>query len=187
VCSSGQIDSTAVKKNAAGPVNYCYLDTVVGRLLLAGDAEGLSMIDFQGGPRPQQPDSRWREHARSFDDVISQLEEYFAGRRQQFDLSLTPNGTPFQQRVWRALLEVPYGATISYAQLAARIGQPTASRAVGLANGRNPLPIVIPCHRVIGADGKLTGYGGGLPIKERLIALEQGARRLIEVTRQCPM
>jgi methylated-DNA-[protein]-cysteine S-methyltransferase len=90
-----------------------------------------------------------------------------------------PNGTPFQQRVWRALLDVPYGATISYGQLAARIGQPTASRAVGLANGSNPLPIVIPCHRVIGSNGKLTGYGGGLPIKERLIALEQGSRQLI--------
>jgi methylated-DNA-[protein]-cysteine S-methyltransferase len=161
-------------------VDYCYLDTVVGRLLLAGDERGLRLINFQGGRRSQQPDPRWRERANSFADVISQLTEYFAGRLQQFELSLTPNGTPFQQRVWRALPDVPYGVTISYGQLAARIGQPTASRAVGLANGSNPLPIVIPCHRVIGANGKLTGYGGGLPIKERLLALEQGTRRLIE-------
>jgi methylated-DNA-[protein]-cysteine S-methyltransferase len=161
-------------------VEYCYLDTAVGRLLVARDGSGLRRINFQNGRRPHHPDPRWHEHAEAFDDVISQLTEYFTGRRQQFELTLAPEGTPFQQRVWRTLLEVPYGATISYAQLAARIGVPTASRAVGLANGSNPLPIVIPCHRVIGADGKLTGYGGGLPIKERLLALEGGARRLVE-------
>jgi methylated-DNA-[protein]-cysteine S-methyltransferase len=160
-------------------MNYCYMDTLVGRLLLVGDEQALRMINFQGGRHPQQPDSGWRQRVEAFGEVISQITEYFAGRRRQFDLSLMPNGTPFQQRVWRALLDVPYGATISYGQLAARIGQPTASRAVGLANGSNPLPIVIPCHRVIGSNGKLTGYGGGLPIKERLIALEQGARQLI--------
>lgn len=161
-------------------MDYCYLDTAVGRLLLAREGSGLRLISFQNGRRPHRPDARWHERADAFDDVVSQLEEYFTGQRRQFELALAPEGTPFQQRVWRALLDVPYGATISYAQLAARIGMPTASRAVGLANGSNPLPIVIPCHRVIGADGKLTGYGGGLPIKERLLALERGARRLVE-------
>jgi methylated-DNA-[protein]-cysteine S-methyltransferase len=161
-------------------MDYRYLDTSVGRLLLAGDGSGLRRIHFQNGRRPQRPDSSWRQRADIFDDVVAQLTEYFEGGRQRFDLSLAPEGTPFQQRVWRALLNIPYGDTISYAQLAARIGQPSASRAVGLANGSNPLPIVIPCHRVIGANGRLTGYGGGLAIKERLLALECGARRLVD-------
>jgi methylated-DNA-[protein]-cysteine S-methyltransferase len=161
-------------------VDYCFLETVVGTLLLTRDGSGLRNISFPEGRRVQRPDPCWRERAGAFDDVVLQLTEYFAGRRQQFELPLAPQGTPFQQRVWRGLLEVPYGATISYAQLAARIRQPTAARAVGLANGSNPLPIVIPCHRVIGANGKLTGYGGGLQIKQRLLALESGARRLLE-------
>jgi methylated-DNA-[protein]-cysteine S-methyltransferase len=161
-------------------VDYRYLDTPIGRLLLAGDGSALHRIDFQGGRRPRRPDPGWQQRAGAFDDVAVQLTDYFAGRRQRFELSLAPEGTPFQQRVWRALLDIPYGDTISYAQLAARIGQPSASRAVGLANGSNPLPVVIPCHRVIGANGKLTGYGGGLPIKERLLALERGARRLVD-------
>jgi methylated-DNA-[protein]-cysteine S-methyltransferase len=109
------------------------------------------------------------------DEVVSQLEEYFEGKRRAFDLPLAPQGTPFQQRVWRALLDIPYGETISYGELASRIGNKAASRAVGLANGSNPLPIVIPCHRVIGSNGKLTGYGGGLPIKQQLLALERGS------------
>jgi len=162
-------------------MDYRYLDTPVGRLLLAGDESALQRIAFQNGRRPQQHDASWRQRADAFQDAAAQLTEYFAGVRRRFELSLAPEGTPFQQQVWRALLDVPYGATISYGQLAARIGQPAASRAVGLANGSNPLPIVIPCHRVIGANGKLTGYGGGLAIKERLLALERGARRLIDV------
>jgi methylated-DNA-[protein]-cysteine S-methyltransferase len=161
-------------------MDYRYLDTPVGRLLLAADGDGLRRIGFENGRDRQRPDSNWQPRADAFDDVVAQLMEYFAGRRQRFELSLAPEGTPFQQQVWRALLDVPYGATISYGQLAARIGQPAASRAVGLANGSNPLPIVIPCHRVIGANGRLTGYGGGLAIKERLLALERGARRLID-------
>ena len=160
-------------------MDYRYLDTPIGRLLLAREGRDLRLINFQSDRLPR-PDPRWHESADAFDDVVSQLTEYFAGRRQRFELPLAPEGTPFQQRVWRELQEVPYGVTISYGQLAARIGQPTASRAVGLANGSNPLAIVIPCHRVIGANGKLTGYGGGLPIKEQLLALERGERRLIE-------
>jgi methylated-DNA-[protein]-cysteine S-methyltransferase len=122
----------------------------------------------------------WRRDDDDFNDVVTQLAEYFDGRRRQFDLPLAPEGTPFQQSVWRALLDIPYGETISYGELATRIGRRSASRAVGLANGSNPLPIVIPCHRVIGASGKLTGYGGGLAIKDQLLALERGERRLVQ-------
>ncbi len=111
-------------------------------------------------------------------EAIDQLREYFAGTRRAFTVRLSPRGTPFQQRVWRALCDIPYGEMISYGTLAARIGQPTASRAVGLANGANPLPIIVPCHRVIGANGSLTGYGGGLPIKRQLLALERADERL---------
>jgi methylated-DNA-[protein]-cysteine S-methyltransferase len=161
-------------------VDYRYLDTPVGRLLLAREGRDLRLINFQRSRLPARPDPSWHQRPDVFDDVVSQLTEYFTGRRQRFELPLAPDGTPFQQRVWRELQNVPYGVTISYGRLAARIGQPTASRAVGLANGSNPLAIVIPCHRVIGANGTLTGYGGGLPIKERLLALERGERRLIE-------
>jgi O-6-methylguanine DNA methyltransferase len=104
--------------------------------------------------------------------AAAQLEEYFQGKRKTFDLPLTPRGTAFQQRVWQTLCQIPFGATWSYGQLARAVGNPAASRAVGLANGKNPLPIVIPCHRVIGANGRLTGFGGGLPTKAALLALE---------------
>ena len=110
---------------------------------------------------------------------MRQLKAYFAGELENFDLPLSPQGTPFQQRVWGELQKIPYGDTISYGELARRIGNPKASRAVGLANGSNPISIVIPCHRVIGANGKLTGYGGGLPIKEKLLALEKRQLRLL--------
>jgi methylated-DNA-[protein]-cysteine S-methyltransferase len=149
-------------------VIYGFLDTPIGRLLLARDSAGVRHIHF----RPHKPAPGWERHDRAFEDVSTQLTEYFEGRRRAFELPLAPEGTPFQLRVWNALLEIPYGETISYGELAARIGDRSASRAVGLANGSNPLPIVIPCHRVIGSNGKLTGYGGGLPLKERLLALE---------------
>jgi methylated-DNA-[protein]-cysteine S-methyltransferase len=112
--------------------------------------------------------------------VIDQLNDYFAGRRREFDLPLAPKGTPFQLSVWRELERIPYGTTISYAELARRIGKPSAVRAVGAANGANPIPIIIPCHRVIGANGTLVGYGGGLHIKRSLLALEQPQRTLLE-------
>jgi methylated-DNA-[protein]-cysteine S-methyltransferase len=155
-------------------MTYRFLDSPIGRLLLAGDARGLSRIDFQAGPRACRPEPGWRESSDAFPEAAWQLAEYFAGRRRTFDLRLTPAGTPFQLRVWKALRDIAYGETISYGTLATRIGQPSASRAVGLANGANPLPIVLPCHRVIGANGSLTGYGGGLPIKQRLLELERG-------------
>ena len=101
------------------------------------------------------------------------MRAYFAGELEAFNLSLTPQGTPFQLRVWNQLCEIPYGETISYGELARRVGDPKAARAVGLANGSNPIAIIVPCHRVIGSNGKLTGYGGGLPIKEKLLALER--------------
>jgi len=107
--------------------------------------------------------------------VHQQLDEYFAGRRRVFDLPLSPAGSAFQRAVWQALCDIPYGETISYSDLAIRVGKPAAVRAVGAANGRNPIPIVIPCHRVIGRDGKLVGFGGGLAVKRHLLALEQGA------------
>lgn len=106
-------------------------------------------------------------------ETIRQLKAYFAGELEEFDLPLAPEGTAFQLKVWENLCDIPFGETISYGELARRIGNPNASRAVGLANGSNPIPIIIPCHRVIGSNGKLTGYGGGLPIKEKLLALER--------------
>ena len=148
------------------------IDSPVGRLLLAGNGESLIQVCFQSGPRPLQPPHDWIDDAGPFRTPIAQLGEYFAGERHRFDLPLAPRGTDFQRRVWRALTEIPYGRTISYGELARRIGNPSASRAVGLANGANPLPIIVPCHRVIGADGSLTGFGGGLPIKRKLLALE---------------
>ena len=161
-------------------MKYRVLETPIGGLLLARDAAGLRLIHFQNGRHLERPAPEWEQRDDAFDDVGTQLMEYFDGRRRQFDLPLAPNGTPFQQRVWKALLDIPYGETISYGELAARIGRRSASRAVGLANGSNPLPIVIPCHRVIGSNGKLTGYGGGLAIKERLLALERGTRGLFD-------
>lgn len=152
---------------------YCHeIDSPVGRLLLVGDGRSLIQVCFQSGPRPLRPADGWLAEAEPFQAAIAQLGEYFAGARRGFDLRLAPRGTEFQRRVWRALIEIPYGKTVSYGELANRIGNPSASRAVGLANGANPLPIIVPCHRVIGADGSLTGFGGGLPIKRKLLALE---------------
>ena len=152
---------------------YGFVDSPVGRLLVARDASGVRMIHFNGTGPHRRPG--WERHDRAFEDVATQLTEYFEGRRRTFELPLAPEGTPFQMRVWKALLDIPYGGTISYGALAARLGDRSASRAVGLANGSNPLPIVIPCHRVIGSNGKLTGYGGGLAVKQQLLTLERGA------------
>jgi methylated-DNA-[protein]-cysteine S-methyltransferase len=160
-------------------ISYCYVDSPIGKLLLAGSDGELAVIDFQRGPRPRRPERSWQEDARLFADALRQLDEYFRGARREFSLRLSPSGTEFQRIVWNALLEIPYGETTSYGALARRIGRPAASRAVGLANGSNPIPIVIPCHRVIGSNGSLTGYGGGLPIKEALLALERGEQRLL--------
>ena len=160
-------------------VSYTYLESPIGKLLLAGDANGLQQILFSTEGRPAKPDPEWIEDAATLQPAIQQLQSYFAGELDTFDLPLSPQGAPFQQKVWSELQKIPYGQTISYGELARRIGNPKASRAVGLANGSNPLSIVIPCHRVIGSNGKLTGYGGGLPIKEKLLALERRQLRLL--------
>lgn len=148
----------------------------VGRLRLIASAEALVAIWFEHG-RDATRRSLWltRQQSPILDRTAQQLEEYFAGGRPAFDLPLDPRGTEFQRRVWRRLQNIPYGETTTYGALARELGDPGASRAVGLANGSNPLPIVIPCHRVIGADGSLTGFGGGLPIKAALLELERAA------------
>ncbi len=158
---------------------YTRMDSPVGPLLLVADESGLRRIDFVNGRNPGEADPRWHDDAEPLGETIRQLRAYFAGELETFDLALAPDGTPFQQAVWNRLREIPYGETISYGELARRVGNPNASRAVGLANGSNPIPIVIPCHRVIGSNGKLTGYGGGLPIKEKLLALERRQLRLL--------
>ena len=129
------------------------------------------------------PDASWQQSDAPFAAVREQLAEYFAGERQQFDVPLKLAGTPFQQRVWQELVRIPFGTTITYAQLAQRVGQPTASRAVGHANGRNPISIIVPCHRVIGANGKLTGYAGGVDKKQWLLAWERVAPRSMDFQR----
>jgi methylated-DNA-[protein]-cysteine S-methyltransferase len=151
---------------------FTQMASPVGPLTLTSDGENLVGIEFDGDCRAR-PEAWIRDDARlAF--ARTQLEEYFAGRRIAFDLPYALHGTPFQLRVWRALVEVPFGATASYGQIARRIGAPTASRAVGAANGQNPLPIVVPCHRIIGQDGSLTGYGGGMHRKRWLLDLERG-------------
>lgn len=152
---------------------YCHeLATPIGRVLLAGDADVLRRVYFQSGPRPLRRPADWEPRERLFREAVRQLNAYFAGTLKAFDLPLAIDGTPFQATVWRTLQTIPYGRTWSYGELARRIGRPEASRAVGAANGRNPIPIIIPCHRVIGSNGALTGFGGGLPIKRRLLSLE---------------
>jgi len=149
------------------------IESPVGPLLIAGNDAGLQLIEFHAPRHPTAHGDGWREgdHA-VLRQAQAQLAEYFAGQRRDFDLPLAPHGTEFQREVWWELANIPFGGTISYAELALRVGRPTATRAVGVANGRNPLPIVLPCHRVIGADGSLTGFGGGLPTKQFLLQLE---------------
>lgn len=155
-------------------MNYTIMESPVGPLVIAGDDSGLHFILFSGGKHVSGPKPDWRESNRCVvTEAVSQLKAYFARKLTRFQLPLAPEGTPFQLAVWHELERIPYGEVISYGELAHRIGKPQASRAVGAANGSNPIPIVIPCHRVIGSNGKLTGYGGGLPIKEKLLALEK--------------
>ena len=153
-------------------MSYTYLESPVGRLMLAGNSEGLAEIRFMEGRRPTSPDESWLVDERPFREAAAQFRAYFDGKLREFNLHLVPRGTQFQLQVWSALREIPYGTTISYAELARRIGKPKAVRAVGAANGKNPLAIVVPCHRVIGSDGSLTGYGGGMRNKKFLLALE---------------
>ncbi|HVO57515.1 MAG TPA: methylated-DNA--[protein]-cysteine S-methyltransferase [Dongiaceae bacterium] len=158
---------------------YRRWESPIGTLLLAGGENALTRISFDSGSRRVQPEAHWEEHVHAFDDAVEQLKEYFAAQRRQFDLRLRMEGTEFQKKVWNGLLEIPYGETISYKVLAQRIGNAGAVRAVGAANGANPLPIIVPCHRVIGNDGSLTGFGGGLPLKKKLLELESRQLRLL--------
>jgi methylated-DNA-[protein]-cysteine S-methyltransferase len=151
---------------------YCYLNTPIGDLLLAGDDEALSLVGFPKGKMRHDPDTDWIYNEEPFATARRQLQEYFAGERRSFDLALNLSGTEFQLRVLEELQRIPYGETTSYSDIARRIGRPKAMRAVGAANGRNPIPIIIPCHRVIGSGGALTGFGGGLDTKEALLRLE---------------
>lgn len=158
---------------------YSYYESPVGSLLLHGEdqLEGLvfpkSKIAIQmGDPTGDPMAAQWVRSPSRFDPVKKQLDDYFQGNLKIFDLGLSLQGTDFQKKVWHALTQIPYGKTISYGDLAQRIGNPKACRAVGLANGKNPIPIIIPCHRVIGKNGKLTGFGGGIPVKQHLLELE---------------
>jgi methylated-DNA-[protein]-cysteine S-methyltransferase len=158
-----------------GTTYWTTVDSPLGQLLLTADEQGITGLHMDGGAYGNQPSAEWVEDASRFDKARRQLEEYFAGVRTEFDLPLRPTGTPFQHEVWAALQTIPYGEVRSYGEIAAQIGRPGASRAVGLANGRNPIAVIVPCHRVVGASGSLTGYGGGLHRKRLLLDLE--ARR----------
>lgn len=156
-------------------VLYTYLETPIGPLLLAGDGTRLSKVGFPTGKGRVAPHDDWQRADDRFVEARTQLSAYFAGELRTFDLELMPVGSSFQLAVWQALKAIPYGATMSYGELATRIGRPSASRAVGAANGANPIPIIVPCHRVIGASGALTGFGGGIDTKRWLLAHEKGA------------
>jgi methylated-DNA-[protein]-cysteine S-methyltransferase len=155
-------------------IHFTYLDSPIGRLLLCSDGEALTGLYMDVPSRPPRDLHRWVEDASTLPlpSAAQQLGEYFAGTRREFELPLRMRGTEFQRRVWRSLTEIRYGETWSYGQLAKRIDNPNASRAVGSANGCNPIAIVVPCHRVIGADGSLTGFGGGVERKRWLLAHE---------------
>ncbi len=157
-------------------MRYTEMTTPIGPLLLAGGEEGLRAIRFSTGRKARGPEPGWIRDDGAFPEAARQLREYFDGTRREFDIALAPSGTAFQRQVLDALMTIPYGETRSYADIARQIGRPAAVRAVGAANGRNPLPIVIPCHRVIGSDRSLTGFGGGLPTKRYLLDLEARVR-----------
>lgn len=154
---------------------YTNIDTPVGPFLVAGNEEALFYTSFSTGRWPRKPRPEWTEDSRPLKPYIDQFSAYFDGELTEFEMNLSPSGSPFQMQVWAALQEIPYGITWSYGQLAKHIGDRGASQAVGAANGANPLPIVIPCHRVVGGDGTLTGFGGGLETKLTLLSLENAA------------
>jgi methylated-DNA-[protein]-cysteine S-methyltransferase len=175
-------EPTPFREALAVTRRYTMMPSPIGDLTLIGDGESLTAVYIGAKHRHAPPvDDAWIRDDAAFDEPRRQLEEYFDGRRREFDLPLAPTGTKFQMGVWAALYEIPYGETTSYGELAAGIGHPNGSRAVGAANGRNPISIIVPCHRVIGAGGALVGYGGGLPTKRILLDLEQRDRALFTV------
>ena len=153
-------------------MKYTEIDSPIGTLILTRDDDGITGLYLPGSRKPTVIHPTWQRDDAAFDDVRTQLGEYFAGTRRDFDLPLHPRGTAFQLRAWDALNDIPYGETTSYGKQAAAIGFPDGARAVGAANGQNPIPIIVPCHRVVGANGSLVGYGGGLDAKRWLLAHE---------------
>jgi len=164
---------------------YHYHKTPIGNLLLAGNGDYLNLLGFPEGAMARRHQAGWKKDGKPFEEVAFQLDSYFASELQEFDLPLKLAGTEFQKIVWKMLAEIPYGETWSYGELARHIGRPKASRAVGAANGLNPIPVIIPCHRVIGSDGKLTGFGGGIKTKEYLLNLENNVIAGIVETAFC--
>lgn len=152
---------------------YGFLDSPIGSLMMCTDGEALTGL-YMGTPSKRPNMDEWQENAAApvLRETARQLQEYFGGKRRKFALPLRFSGTEFQRRVWNALTDIPFGETRTYGELARHIGNPAACRAVGLANGKNPIAVIVPCHRVIGADGSLTGFGGGLPRKEWLLGHE---------------
>ncbi|MCX7386262.1 MAG: methylated-DNA--[protein]-cysteine S-methyltransferase [Planctomycetota bacterium] len=161
---------------------FTYLeDTPVGKLLVAGDKLGLRHVSFEKShfsASVTSPGIDWQLNAQPLQEAVRQLRAYFSGKLQVFDLPLAAAGTEFQRRVWKALCRVPYGTTASYGEIAKSVGNPAAARAIGMANGRNPIAIIVPCHRIIGSSGQLVGYGGGLHHKQTLLKLEGIAQKL---------
>ncbi len=151
---------------------YCYYNSPIGKLLLTGTDGILEELYFPNSQEKNHIPDEWQYDEASFKEVLQQLAEYFTGERRDFDLRISPKGTDFQKRVWQELQKIPFGQTACYGDIAERIGNPKASRAVGMANSKNPLPIIVPCHRVIGKDGSLTGFAGGMDIKQQLLELE---------------
>jgi methylated-DNA-[protein]-cysteine S-methyltransferase len=162
---------------ASAPTRYSVIDSPIGPLTLAGDGDTLTHLRMEVQTHPPLGQDTWIADEGGFEKVVEQIDAYFAGERTEFDIALRMEGTDFQRRVWTALLGIPYGETASYGEIAEEIGRPTASRAVGMANGRNPLAIIVPCHRVIGSSGALVGYGGGLDRKQTLLDLERAHHR----------
>ncbi|MCB2127674.1 MAG: methylated-DNA--[protein]-cysteine S-methyltransferase [Rhodobacteraceae bacterium] len=156
---------------------YTFVDSPIGDLLLAGTGDALHYLSFPSGHKAFGPKPDWQRSDAPFREVKRQLDAYFAGELKDFDLPLHLGGTAFQNAVWRYLDGIPFGETRSYGRVAADLGRPKACRAVGAANGNNPIPIILPCHRVIGQNGSLTGFGGGLPVKELLLRHEAGERQ----------
>jgi methylated-DNA-[protein]-cysteine S-methyltransferase len=158
---------------------YTTFDSPLGQLLAVGDGQALHGLYMQEGRTGISVRRDWTPAEEPFAELRAQLADYFSGVRTAFDLPLVMTGSPFQRRVWSALQEIPYGETTSYGEIAHRVGAPSAPRAVGVANGQNPVCVIVPCHRVIGADGSLTGYGGGLERKRLLLELEAGVQSIV--------
>lgn len=164
--------SAALRAGRATGVEYTIINSRLGKILIAGTKAGLRCLSFQEGTEPLARHGDWTESSSAFRHAREQISRYLAGDIRAFDLKLDLRGTPFQLKVWEAVRKIPYGRTSTYAEIARSVGSPRAARAVGAANAANPLPLIIPCHRVVGEGGRLTGYRGGIDLKRRLLELE---------------